>query len=166
MTSPLWLICWNTLIQTTPALEMDQTKQFIQIFLVFLKIARGSKRMLGKKIRPSWTNLIACMINFQIPFGFSLSIFYSICVDNYILFCNWVAANRPSGAATWYFLKALLYWADLKPAIAAEASPIGKIKDLLNICFKIFLFIFNILVIFLLKFYIFVQKFIIVSLNE
>jgi hypothetical protein len=38
------------LIQTTPAFEIDQTKQFIQIYLVQSKIAKGSNKILGKNI--------------------------------------------------------------------------------------------------------------------
>jgi hypothetical protein len=45
------------LIQTTPALYIDETKVFIHIFSVALKNLKGSIRIDGKKIYNNWKNL-------------------------------------------------------------------------------------------------------------
>lgn len=136
MTSPRWLICWKTLIHTTPALEIDQTNQFIQIFLVDLKIASGSSRILGKKIRASCTNLRAYSKYFFNPFGLFSYILVSIEVAGpyrLILSCDLASASATTGADRYIFLNALLWLFVLKAVIAADAIPIGNNRERLNI---------------------------------
>lgn len=136
ITSPRWLICWKTLIHTTPAFDIDQTKHFIHIYFVRLNRAKGSNRMLGRNMSPRWINRKKYMIIFAKPFGLFYYILFNIETELDIIWAfAFICINVISARGTCNngFLLALIKWVDFNAISADEAIPTGKNTRFLNI---------------------------------